>query len=345
MKRLLAVLLTLCLGGCADLGYLSRQLGGHLEIIRAARPVDDWLADPATSAQLRERLSHAKALRQFAVEELHLPDNRSYRSYADLKREAAVWNVVATPALSLSPKTWCFPIMGCVAYHGDFEQARAQALGAELKAQGWDVIVYPVPAYSSLGWTADPLLNTFIGYNDAALGGMIFHELAHQLVYVPDDTAFNESFATAVERIGVRVWLERQGTPALRQQVLQTEARQARFRALTRSYRERLVALYASNEADKPAAKAALFTELRQDYAHIKSDEWNGYAGYDRWFAEANNASFALLSSYTDGVPAFEALFKREGGDWPRFYAAVKKIAALPQPERAKELAAALSGN
>ena len=344
MKRLPAgfaavwLLLTLSLSGCADIGYLSRQLGGHLELMRAARPVDDWLADPATSPALRARLERSLVIREFAVSELHLPDNRSYRSYADLKREAAVWNVVATPALSLSPKTWCFPIMGCVAYHGDFEKSRAEALGAELRAQGLDVMVYPVPAYSSLGWTADPLLSTFINYNDATLAGMVFHELAHQLVYVSDDTLFNESFATAVERIGVRAWLEKQGTPAQREQFLQTEARQIRFRALTRDYRERLMALYASSEPDKPAAKAALFADLRRDYEQIKSAEWNGYAGYDRWMAEANNASFALQASYTGGVPAFEALWQREGGDWPRFYAAVKKLAALPKKERSEAL-------
>ncbi|MBV8503662.1 MAG: aminopeptidase [Paucibacter sp.] len=345
MRRLAVLVLALCLGagllGCSDLAYLGRQLGGHLQLIRAARPVDDWLSDPATAQALRQRLETARAMREFSVTELHLPDNHSYRSYADLEREAAVWNVVATPALSLAPKTWCYPIMGCVAYHGDFERERAQDLGAQLKGQGWDVMVYPVPAYSSLGWTADPLLNTFIGYNDAALAGMIFHELAHQVAYAADDTGFNESFATAVERIGVRIWLERQATPALLEQYRETQRRQARFRTFTAGYRQRLLALYASDEPDKSAAKAHVFAAMREDYARLKAEEWGGYAGYDRWFVEANNASFALLASYNDQVPLFEALWQRQGGDWPRFYAAVKRIAALPKQERGEALTSA----
>jgi len=325
------------LGGCADLGYLSGQLGGHLRLMHAARPVPEWLADASTPPALRERLLLSQRMRDFAVRELHLPDNASYRSYADLHREAAVWNVVAAPALSLTPRSWCFPVMGCVAYRGYFDEARAQALGAELRGQGFDVLVYPVPAYSSLGWTADPLLNTFIDYNDAALAGMVFHELAHQVAYAQDDTAFNEAFATAVERIGVRAWLAANGTPAQREQYERNQVRSARFRALTLDYQARLKALYAGAELDaaaKQAAKAALFASLRADYAQIKAGEWGGYAGYDRWFAEANNASFALLASYNDLVPFFEQLFEAEGRDWSRFYTEVKRLAALPRSSR-----------
>ncbi|XHS78713.1 aminopeptidase [Burkholderiaceae bacterium UC74_6] len=331
---LIAVAMAGALGGCADLGYLSGQLGGHLRLMHAARPVPEWLADANTPPTLRERLLLTQRMRDFAVRELHLPDNASYRSYADLHREAAVWNVVAAPTLSLTPRSWCFPVMGCVAYRGYFDEKRAQALGTELRGQGFDVLVYPVPAYSSLGWTADPLLNTFIDYNDSALAGMIFHELAHQVAYAQDDTAFNEAFATAVERIGVRVWLAGSGTPTQLEQYERSQARSARFRALTLDYQARLKALYAGDEPDKATAKAALFASMRADYARIKSDEWGGYAGYDRWFAEANNASFALLASYNELVPFFERLFAAEGHDWSRFYAEVKRRAALPKPER-----------
>lgn len=343
MRRCAALLLCaglMCaglLGGCADLGYLGGQLGGHLRLMHAARPVPEWLADTRTSPALRERLVRSQQIRDFAVCELHLPDNASYRSYADLHREAAVWNVVAAPELSLAPRTWCFPLMGCVAYRGYFEQAKAEALAGGLRTGGLDVLVYPVPAYSSLGWTADPLLNTFIDYTDAALAGMVFHELAHQVAYAPDDTAFNEAFATAVERLGVRAWLAGNGTPVQLDQYERTQSRSRRFRGLTQDYQARLQALYANSELDPPAkraAKAALFASLRADYARIKTDEWGGYAGYDGWFAEANNASFALLASYNDAVPFFEQLFEAEGRDWLRFYAEVKRRAALPKPQR-----------
>jgi len=341
--RLLLVLLiplALCLGGCADLSYLSQSVGGHLRLMSAARPVNEWLADSATSPALRTRLEQSQRMRDFAIAELHLPDNRSYRSYADLHRSAAVWNVVAAPELSLSPKTWCFPIMGCVSYRGYFDQAAARQMGDQLKAEGWEVMVYPVPAYSTLGWTSDPLLSTFIGYQEGVLAGMIFHELAHQVAYAADDTAFNESFATAVQEMGADAWLQNQGSERAREAYQVDQTRRRQFSALTRDYQVQLTALYTGSLSDgeKRAAKAELMSRLRTDYARLKSDSWQGYAGYDNWFAQTNNASFALLASYTDGVPDFKTLFEREGRDWPRFYAEVKRLAALPKAQRHAEL-------
>jgi predicted aminopeptidase len=340
LRRFLLALLTLCLSGCADLSYLGQSVGGHLRLMSAARPVDEWLADDATSPALRARLQLSQRMRDYAITELHLPDNRSYRSYADLHRSAAVWNVVAAPELSLSPKTWCFPIMGCVSYRGYFDQAAAKQLGDQLKAEGWEVVVYPVPAYSTLGWTADPLLNTFVGYPEGTLAGMIFHELAHQVAYAADDTAFNESFATAVQEMGADAWLQSQGSEQAREAYRVDQARRAQFAALTHDYQARLTALYAGqqSDADKRAAKAKLMSELRADYGRLKAESWQGYAGYDNWFAQANNASLAILASYSDGVPDFKTLFEREGRDWPRFYAEVKRLAALPKAQRHAEL-------
>ena len=329
MRRvaLLLLALTLFLSGCADLPYLGQSVAGHLKLVAAARPVDEWTARPETSSALRDRLLLSQRLRDFAVAELHLPDNESYRRYADLHREAAVWNVVAAPELSLSPKTWCFPVMGCVAYRGYFDLAEARALSDQLKREGWEAQVYPVPAYSSLGWTRDPLLNTFVGYPEGALAEMMFHELAHQRLYVSGDTAFSESFATAVGEMGAQLWLDRHGSAAAREAYRTDQIRRADFRALTSRYRERLLALYASpaGDADKQAQKAVLMQALRADYAQLKADRWGGYSGYDGWFAGANNASFALLATYTERVPEFVALFEREGRDWERFYAAAKQ--------------------
>ncbi len=334
-----------CLGsGCSTLAYYGQAVGGHLELMRSARPVPEVLADPATPAALRERLQLSQRLRDYAVSELHLPDNASYRRYADLKRSAAVWNVVAAPALSLQLKTWCFPVMGCVGYRGYFAQAEADALAAQLRAEGWEVDVYGVPAYSTLGWSnwlgGDPLLNTFVNGSDAELARLIFHELAHQVAYAADDTTFNESFAVAVERIGTRRWLAQQGTPALRAAQQAAEVRRADFQALTRHYRDLLAQLYASDvgAAAKAERKAALMAALRADYAALKSGRWGGYVGYDPWFARANNASFGVLAAYDELVPAFEDLFERSGGDFPRFYAAVQGLAALPKAERRAKL-------
>jgi predicted aminopeptidase len=352
---LCAVLLAgavLCLGtGCTSLSYYAQAAGGHIDLMRRARPVAEVLADPATPEPLRQRLQASQRMRDFAISELKLPDNKSYRAFADLQREAVVWNVVAAPALSLQLKTWCFPVMGCVGYRGYFQRDAANALAEQLKAEGWEISVYGVPAYSTLGWSdwlgGDPLLSTFINWPDAALAQMVFHELAHQVVYVADDTTFNESFATAVERIGGGLWLEKHGTTGQREEAARSEQRRQEFRALTLRYRGELDKLYrgAENDAAKTVAKAALMAALRTEYLTLKQGAWGGFAGYDGWFERANNASFGVLAAYYELVPGFERLFEREGRDFTRFYAAVRELAALPKEPRRAQLAGLAAGD
>lgn len=352
LKRTLAVALAAALGlaGCADLGYYWQSVSGHLQMLNAARPVDDWLNDTQASGQLKDRLALSQRIRSFAVSELKLPDNPSYRRYADLRRSAVVWNVVAAPELSLTLKTWCFPVTGCVGYRGYFSEAEARAEADRLKAQGLETSVYGVPAYSTLGWMnwagGDPLLNTFIGYPEGELARLIFHELAHQVVYAKDDTMFNESFATAVERLGSQRWLDSEaahGNDKARQDYLQFDGRRRQFRALALATRLELAAIYEqkpASDADKAAqaaAKARAFARFREDYAVLKAS-WGGFAGYDPWVARANNAAFGAQAAYDELVPGFEMLFEREGRDWQRFYDAVKRLAGLPKEERRKAL-------
>ena len=338
-----ALLAAACLGaGCSSIGYYAQSVGGHLDLLARSRPLAEARADPAASPALAERLALAARIRDFAVTDLGLPDNRSYRRYSDLGRTAAVWNVVAAPELSLKLQTWCFPVVGCVGYRGYYDRAEADAEAAQLRARGLEVSVYGVPAYSTLGkldWLGgDPLLNTFIGWPEGELARLVFHELAHQVVFAKDDTMFNESFATAVERIGVRRWLDAHGSDAARRQYAELDVRREAFRALTGRYRDRLQALYASNatDDDKRRDKAALMTALRADYARAKAEPGplQGFAGYDGWFERANNANFGVMSAYNELVPGFERLFEREGRDFGRFYAAVARLAALPRSER-----------
>jgi predicted aminopeptidase len=331
----------MCLGsGCADLGYYRQSVAGHLDLMARAKPVDDWLADAEAPGALKQRLALSQQMRRFSVQVLKLPDNPSYQRYADLQRPAAVWNVVAAPALSLTLKTWCYPVTGCVGYRGYFDRAEADALAAQLRAEGWDVSVYGVPAYSTLGWTnwlgGDPLLNTFVNGGEGELARLIFHELAHQQLYVSDDTLFNESFATAVERIGTRLWLQQHGSEAARAQYHQSRQRRQDFRVLTADYRERLDKLYAGSGSDEArrSAKAELLTQLRADYARLKQQQWAGFAGYDAWFANVNNAALGVLAAYTDLAGDFERLFVQQGSDFERFYARVAQIGALPKAER-----------
>jgi predicted aminopeptidase len=285
-------------------------------------------------------------MREFAVRELKLPDNNSYRSYADLGRSAVVWNVVAAPELSLTLKTWCFPVMGCVGYRGYFERDAAEAMAAELRALGFDVSVYGVPAYSTLGRTSwlggDPLLNTFIHWPEGELAKLIFHELAHQVAYASDDTTFNESFAGAVERIGARLWLERHGSEEARRADAEGAQRRADFRALTQRYRESLATLYASaiTEEEKRQRKATLLAAMRGEHEQLKATRWGGFAGYDGWFTRANNAALGVQAAYNELVPQFERLFERQGRDFERFYAEVQALAKAPKAERRARLAA-----
>lgn len=333
------------LSGCADLGYYWQSASGHIDVMRAARPVPQWLDDPTLSAPLRAKLELTQRIRRFAVTELGLPDNRSYTGYADLHRNAAVWNVVAAPPYSLTLQTWCFPVAGCVGYRGYYDESLAQAEAQSQRAKGLEAAVYPVPAYSTLGWLnwagGDPLLSTFIGYPEGELARLIFHELSHQLVYAADDTSFNESFATAVERIGGARWLATQASEAARAEYAQFDARRQQFRALTLATRQRLQAVYNSPQArarDWAAVevqKAEVMAAFRAEFATLRSG-WppRQQAAYDGWVARANNAAFGAQAAYDDLVPGFEALFEHEGRDWPRFYAEVRRMAALPKAER-----------
>jgi predicted aminopeptidase len=342
---------TLCLtSGCSTIVYYAQSVSGHLGIVNSARPVAEWLADPQTPEALKERLALTQRMRDYAISELKLPDNASYRRFADIKRPAAVWNVVAAPELSLTLKTWCFPVVGCVGYRGYYDRESAEAEAAQLHTAGLEVNVYGVPAYSTLGalpgnWLADPLLSSFINYPEGELARLIFHELTHQVAYAAGDTVFNESFATAVERIGGTRWLATQASAAAHDDYERYNGRREDFRALTQKVRDALDALYRGPlpDADKRSAKAELMQRLRAEHEQLKTERWGGFSGYDAWFARANNASMGVLAAYNELVPDFERLFEREGRDFGRFYAEVKRLAALPLAQRRAALALALT--
>ena len=366
MKRLLAgALLAGLLSGCADTGYYAQSVRGHVALMAAAKPVDVWLQDPAVPQPTKDKLALAQRIRDFAVHDLGLPDNPSYRRYADLQRRAAVWNVVAAPEYSLRLKTWCFPVLGCVGYRGYFNEAAARAEAQTQRAQGLEAAVYGVPAYSTLGWMnwagGDPLLNTFLAYPEGELARLLVHELAHQKLYARDDTTFNESFATAVERIGGARWLQLHATEAARSEYAAFDSRRADFRALTRATRKALAEVYdsqapwAGDSVALQTRKATVMGGFRARYAELRT-QWGIPPGqnapYDRWVADANNAALGAQGAYDDLVPAFEALFTRlcagksdctdaaRSDTWQRFYDAVAQLAALPQAERRAQLEA-----
>jgi predicted aminopeptidase len=343
IKRWLVPLaVALLLPACSTIEYYAQAVRGHLEVMNRARSIDETLSEPRTPEALRRRLTAVLKIREFASRELGLPDNGSYRQYADIGRPFVVWNVFAAPEFSLEPVKSCFPVAGCVDYRGYYALADAEAASAAFAARGYDIFVGGVPAYSTLGFFDDPVLNTFVYYPEAELARLLFHELAHHVAYAKDDSVFNESFAVAVERVGLERWLARNGSAEERRIYEAFAARRREFIALVLGYRERLRATYAAptTPAEKRLAKATLLGQMREDYLGLK-ERWGGYAGFDRWFAKGvNNANLASVAAYTQLVPAFEALLSREGGDLPRFYAAVRRLAKEPKPKRDAELAA-----
>jgi predicted aminopeptidase len=332
----------LLLAGCSTLEYYWQGISGELDLLSRAQPIPAVVEGTHDDSVIKRKLERVLAIRDYASRELALPDNPSYRRYTELDRRFVLWNVFATPALSLTPRQWCFPIAGCVNYRGYFAEADANAEASRLAETGDDVHVGGVPAFSTLGHFSDPMLSTFIRYPDPEIARLIFHELAHQVAYAKDDTVFNESFAVAVEEEGLRRWLAAQHDPDLDRQFAASERYREDFRALVERTRSKLEALYASDASDeiKRAGKAAAFEAMRAEYAALKR-AWGGFSGYDYWFAQGpNNASLAAVGLYTQKVPQFQALLAAESGELPRFYARVKALAAMPKAERDTALAA-----
>jgi predicted aminopeptidase len=345
MKRLaalsgVAALLALVLSGCGTIAYYAQAVGGHLELMRLSVPIQEALHEPGTPEAVRARLEHVVAIRDFASRELKLPDNGSFRRYADISRPFVIWNVFAAPEFSVKPVESCFPFAGCVSYRGYYSEQSAQRYAKDMAERGYDVYSGGVPAYSTLGYFDDPVLSTFIRYPDTELARLLFHELAHQVVYVKNDTMFNESFAVAVEEEGVRRWLDARGTPAQRAAYEAAAERRRQVFALVLKYRNRLDAFYrgSGSAEEKRAGKARLFGDMMAEYEALKKS-WGGFAGYDRLFGSGpNNALLASIAAYTELVPAFRTMIAQAGGDMQRFYADVKKLADLPPDERRARL-------
>lgn len=348
VPRLLALVLALAsLAACSALegpGYLWQSIDGHLTLMWRARPIAEVLDDPATDEALRRKLLLVREARVFASSDLGLPDNGSYKRYSAIDRPFVVWNVFAAPPLSVELHQWCFPVAGCVGYRGYYDRENAERFAAKLAEAGFDTHVAGVPAYSTLGWFDDPMPSSVLRLPDEEIVRLIFHELAHQVVYVPGDTTFNESFATAVQEVGLERWLgHRQaidGDPRPAAAWAEQRRRREGFIDLVRRTRDRLDALYRSDatDAEKLAAKAEVLDGMRAEYQALRR-EWGGFPGYDAWFARPlGNAHLASIGAYTDLLPGFRRLFARAGGDLDAFYAEVRRLAELPVNARHEAL-------
>lgn len=342
-KLLASALLLSLLAGCETLGYYHQAAMGQWQIYRQRLELQSLIDHPDTDPPLRQRLQLAQQLRQFAVTQLQLPDTESYRHYVDLERPYVVWNVVAAPELSLAPYQWCYPWLGCLEYRGYFDKDKAHAKAKALADEGWDVMVGGVQAYSTLGWFADPLLNTFTLGSEIQLAAILFHEMAHQQLYIKDDTAFNESFASTLEQIGVERWFQWQQQPDAYASYQWQQDHKSAFITLLLQFRHRLQQLYASEEppAVKRQRKAALIKELRETTYPDFRAHWQDSATFDGWMAsEINNARLALIAQYHTWKPAFRQLLQQHQNDLGAFYRAAKTLSELPRAERQQVLQA-----
>ena len=332
----IATMVLLC--GCSSLSYYGQLASGQLKLLQAREPVEDIISDPGRDPKLRQRLAYAQQARTFASAHLHLPDNKSYRLYADLGRPYVVWNVFATDEFSLDPVTHCFPIAGCVAYRGYYSLGGARGEAALQRQAGKDVYMSGIEAYSTLGWFNDPILSSMLGWGDERLATLIFHELAHQRFYVKDDTEFNESYASFVEQEGTRQWRASRG---LAPESVSQSTRRDQFIRLVLDTRERLKTLYSQPLTAEVMRerKAAEFERLRHEYRQVRDEQWRGDKRFDGWInSPMNNAKLLPFGLYDQWVPAFEALFKQVKGDWPEFFEAVETLGDLPAKERKARL-------
>ncbi len=340
LRLIVATTLCLLVAGCTNIAYYAQAVGGQMRLMAGTRPISEVVNDTATEPGLRQQLEQAIAIREFASRELALPNNGSYRSYADLERPYVVWNVFAAPEFSLEPQQWCMVFIGCVNYRGYYDKYDADLYAGELRQAGADTYVGGVSAYSTLGYFNDPVLNTFLRFGDHEVARIIFHELAHQLVYAEGDSAFNESFATVVENEGMHRWLNKLAAPEKLRDFEKQQERKAQFHRLVADCRDKLRVIYVSSLAPdaKRHAKTEVTAELKQNYTDLKAS-WGGYGGYDQWFNQPiNNAVLGSVTLYTQWVPAFQALLEEEGGSLPRFYLRVAALARLTKTERSAAL-------
>jgi predicted aminopeptidase len=342
--RIAAILLVLFLAlaslNCQSIQFYTQAIDGQMDILRNRRPIAELLDDPDIPARLRKELLFILSVRNFAEKNLQLPVKNHYLSYVEVNRPYVVWNVFAAPEFSLKPRTWCFPVVGCVAYRGYFSEQDAYRFGDSLKQKGFDVYIGGAIAYSTLGWFDDPVLSTFLNLNEADMAALIFHELAHSVLYVSDDTAFNESFATAVEQEGLRRWQVALNDPKGYEEWLGKRQRHQKFTSLVVKYRTRLQDLYAGNLPlnEKRNRKAAFFQQMRSEFVQLQSDRGD-MAAYAYWFKDPlNNARLISVSTYNDWVPAFNRILSKTGGDLEQFYQKCRLLAKKDAAERNRML-------
>ena len=358
--RCIAGLVVLAAGwlvsGCQTASYYQQAIRGQCQIVLHQERIETLLTATTTHQSLKEKFRVILQARAFAEEELKLPAGRHYLNYVDVRRRFVVWNLHAAPEFTLEPMSWCYPFIGSAKYRGFFSEQDAARYAETLRQNGYDVYVEGVEAYSTLGWFADPVLNTFVHHDPPELAEIIFHELTHQRLFIGGDTDFNEALATTVAEEGLRRWLQARQDEAAYAQYQAQQARQQQFVKLVMGTRHQLEAVYGddpahpgkrraldiSEAAPRRQAKEQLMAQLRRDYEVLKA-EWGGYSGYDEWFRQPlNNAQLNTVDTYYTLVPAFRRILQAHDGNLEQFFKEVRRLSKLPKEERQRQLQALL---
>lgn len=335
LYRMVIILLFIGCSGCSTVSYYSQSIAGQTEIWMKQQPIDKLLSDPKIKPALKQRLEFVKAIRQYSIDELGLPENNSYLSYADLNRQFVVWTIYATPPYSLEPKTWCYLVVGCLGYKGFFSEKAARDELTKLQKQGLDVYMGGVVAYSTLGWFDDPVLSTMLNWSDLELAKVILHELAHQLLYLKDDTVFNESFAETIAIIGVRKWLEDYNNKELAFEFEQLRKVQQLFIKLVFKYKDKLQHLYQSDLSAiaMERKKSEIFKALQTEY-EAKKKNWLTVT-YNNWFSNnLNNAKLVSVVTYHEYVEDMLVIYKKSGRQMKHFFDIMKRLSQCNKNRR-----------
>ena len=333
---LVFILFILGCASCSTIAYYHQSISGHFSLISKREPIADIVNDSAQDEKLIEQLMLAQQLRSFASSRLKLPDNNSYRSYVQLDKPYVTWNVFAAAEFSIALQQWCFLVIGCVQYRGYFDENDAQGYAARLADQGLDVFVAGVPAYSTLGWFDDPLLSTMLDRGEIVTAAYIFHELAHQQFYVKGDSAFNEAFATVVEEIGVRRWLQQQQRIDELNKYEDWLQQKTVFSNFIKTARQELEQLYAQDLTPEAMRieKMNKITEFRGNFKNLNKQNFQ-LSRYTKWVSgPLNNAQFGAIALYRELVPAFKRIFELCSSDFERFYKRAEEIAKFPEIQR-----------
>lgn len=338
--RILVFSLALVLfSGCQSWSFYSQAALGQIQILSGREDITRLLVSEETPESLRFKLKKILEIRSFASEKLGLPVGSNFSKYVSIDRPHVLWNVYATPRYSLTPLSWCFPFAGCVTYRGYFTEIGARRYAESLDEEGFDTYVGGVRAFSTLGWFDDVVLSTVLQQSEEELAALIFHELAHQVVYVPGDTEFNEGFATTVEREGLQLWLDDKasvGQNVVLNRVEVAEERKKDFISLIFETKEILENVYDSGieKKEMEGRKRAVQKKLRVKYEGMK-ESWGGYSGYDNWFSgELNNAQISTVVSYNETVPGFNSIFVQENRNFFNFYKRVKELSKTDKATR-----------